>query len=123
MSLYTSGAIDLAAKSAGIIPGSPCRELEGPAPESSLMGADDTPPPVPAAPEPELLQQEQEVSEGEITLFLLQSYNCYDNLYPGYICSLFVCVNNNEHSVCLVFFPALLGFLAKRCFSTISRRR
>ncbi|XP_072549617.1 protein cramped-like isoform X2 [Salminus brasiliensis] len=53
-----SSAIDLAAKSAGIIPGSPCRELEAPALESSIMQPEDTTPPVAAAPEPELLQQE-----------------------------------------------------------------
>uniref|UniRef100_A0A8B9LPW1 Protein cramped-like n=1 Tax=Astyanax mexicanus TaxID=7994 RepID=A0A8B9LPW1_ASTMX len=59
-----SGAIDLAAKSAGIIPGSPCRGVEPPALQSSIMEHEDTMPPVAAEPEPltepepELIQQE-----------------------------------------------------------------
>ncbi|XP_036445645.1 protein cramped-like isoform X2 [Colossoma macropomum] len=57
---HLSSAIDLAAKSAGIIPGSPCREVEGPALETRLKGPEDTTPTVPDAPEPELLQQEPE---------------------------------------------------------------
>uniref|UniRef100_A0A4W4GAE8 Cramped chromatin regulator homolog 1 n=1 Tax=Electrophorus electricus TaxID=8005 RepID=A0A4W4GAE8_ELEEL len=55
-----SGAIDLAAKSAGIIPGSPCQEVESPALGPSLLEPEATAPPVSTAPEPELLQQESE---------------------------------------------------------------
>ncbi|XP_066498960.1 protein cramped-like isoform X2 [Hoplias malabaricus] len=57
-----SSAIDLAAKSAGIIPGSPCPELESPALESSLKEPEESTPPLPAAPEPGMLQQEPEGS-------------------------------------------------------------
>ncbi|KAF4092954.1 hypothetical protein AMELA_G00026490 [Ameiurus melas] len=63
-----SSAIDLAAKSAGIIPGSPCREVEAPALESSLLPHEAATPPAPTDPEPEpepnpeLLQQETEGS-------------------------------------------------------------
>ncbi|XP_026870412.2 protein cramped-like isoform X1 [Electrophorus electricus] len=55
-----SSAIDLAAKSAGIIPGSPCQEVESPALGPSLLEPEATAPPVSTAPEPELLQQESE---------------------------------------------------------------
>ncbi|KAI4875634.1 hypothetical protein NFI96_031666, partial [Prochilodus magdalenae] len=55
-----SSAIDLAAKSAGIIPGSPCREQEGPALEARLKEPEDTTPPVPDAPESEPVPQEPE---------------------------------------------------------------
>ncbi|MEQ2214495.1 hypothetical protein XENOCAPTIV_009633 [Xenoophorus captivus] len=47
-------AIDLAAKSAGIIPGSPCRELDSPAVNAGLLA---TTPSVDAAPDSQLLQQ------------------------------------------------------------------
>ncbi|XP_060757900.1 protein cramped-like isoform X2 [Neoarius graeffei] len=70
-----SSAIDLAAKSAGIIPGSPCQEvedtaLETPAQESSLLPPEAATPPAPSDPQPEpepepnreLLQQETEGS-------------------------------------------------------------
>ncbi|XP_049323926.1 protein cramped-like isoform X2 [Astyanax mexicanus] len=57
-STQLSSAIDLAAKSAGIIPGSPCRGVEPPALQSSIMEHEDTMPPVAAEPEPELIQQE-----------------------------------------------------------------
>ncbi|KAI5097239.1 protein cramped-like isoform X1 [Silurus meridionalis] len=72
-----SSAIDLAAKSAGIIPGSPCREvepstLETPPLESNLLPPEAATPPAPSEPEPEpepeaepnpeLLQQEAEGS-------------------------------------------------------------
>uniref|UniRef100_A0A8C9XGD4 Protein cramped-like n=1 Tax=Sander lucioperca TaxID=283035 RepID=A0A8C9XGD4_SANLU len=48
------GAIDLAAKSAGIIPGSPCRELNSPAVDNSTLLA--TTPIVDAEPDSQLLQ-------------------------------------------------------------------
>lgn len=63
-STQLSSAIDLAAKSAGIIPGSPCREVEAPALEPSIMEPEDAAPPMADAPEPdpdpehEQLQQE-----------------------------------------------------------------
>uniref|UniRef100_W5JZB1 Protein cramped-like n=1 Tax=Astyanax mexicanus TaxID=7994 RepID=W5JZB1_ASTMX len=63
-------AIDLAAKSAGIIPGSPCRGVEPPALQSSIMEHEDTMPPVAAEPEPltepepELIQQEGSLQNG-----------------------------------------------------------
>ncbi|XP_071330129.1 protein cramped-like isoform X2 [Trachinotus anak] len=50
-----SSAIDLAAKSAGIIPGSPCRELESPTVDNSTLLA--TTPIADAQPDPQLLQQ------------------------------------------------------------------
>nr|XP_020453479.1 protein cramped-like [Monopterus albus] len=50
-----SSAIDLAAKSAGIIPGSPCRELGSPAVDSSTVLA--ATPVVDAEPDSQLLQQ------------------------------------------------------------------
>uniref|UniRef100_A0AAQ6IP07 Protein cramped-like n=1 Tax=Anabas testudineus TaxID=64144 RepID=A0AAQ6IP07_ANATE len=50
-----SGAIDLAAKSAGIIPGSPCRELDSPAVDNDALLP--TAPLVDAEPDSELLQQ------------------------------------------------------------------
>ncbi|KAM4535410.1 protein cramped-like isoform 1-T1 [Fundulus diaphanus] len=49
-----SSAIDLAAKSAGIIPGSPCRELEAPAVNAALLT---TAPVADGAPDSQLLQQ------------------------------------------------------------------
>ncbi|XP_076853273.1 protein cramped-like isoform X2 [Brachyhypopomus gauderio] len=55
-----SSAIDLAAKSAGIIPGSPCREPEAPTVGPGLLEPEPTAPVVSTAPQPELLQQEPE---------------------------------------------------------------
>lgn len=49
-----SGAIDLAAKSAGIIPGSPCRELTPPSVDSKILLS--TTPVTEAEPDAELLQ-------------------------------------------------------------------
>ncbi|XP_014869289.1 PREDICTED: protein cramped-like isoform X1 [Poecilia mexicana] len=49
-----SGAIDLAAKSAGIIPGSPCRDLDSLAVNAAVLAAT---PIVDAAPDAQLLQQ------------------------------------------------------------------
>ncbi|MED6280333.1 hypothetical protein CHARACLAT_009798 [Characodon lateralis] len=49
-----SSAIDLAAKSAGIIPGSPCRELDSPAVNAGLLATTSS---VDAAPDSQLLQQ------------------------------------------------------------------
>lgn len=54
LTVYTlSGAIDLAAKSAGIIPGSPCRELNSPSVDNSTLLA--TTPIVDAEPDSQLL--------------------------------------------------------------------
>ncbi|GAA6104184.1 protein cramped-like isoform X1 [Tachysurus ichikawai] len=59
-----SSAIDLAAKSAGIIPGSPCQEVEDPALESSLLPPEAATPSAMPEPEPnsEMLQQDTEGS-------------------------------------------------------------
>ncbi|XP_023121132.2 protein cramped-like isoform X1 [Amphiprion ocellaris] len=50
-----SSAIDLAAKSAGIIPGSPCRELDSPTVDNSTLLT--TTPTVDAEPDPQLIQE------------------------------------------------------------------
>ncbi|XP_029606114.1 protein cramped-like isoform X1 [Salmo trutta] len=59
MSSQLSSAIDLAAKSAGIIPGSPCRELKAPSPDGRPLSTSH--PGVvhasPGPPQPQLLQQ------------------------------------------------------------------
>ncbi|XP_071260836.1 protein cramped-like isoform X3 [Salvelinus alpinus] len=64
MSSQLSSAIDLAAKSAGIIPGSPCRELEAPSPDGRPLSTSH--PGVAHAshgpPQTQLLQQASEVS-------------------------------------------------------------
>ncbi|RXN12804.1 cramped-like isoform X2 [Labeo rohita] len=53
-------AIDLAAKSAGIIPGSPCREVEAPSIDKAIVESEEAMDSTPAAPElePDLLDQE-----------------------------------------------------------------
>lgn len=65
---FHPGAIDLAAKSAGIIPGSPCRELEAPRPDGRPLSTSH--PGVvyagPGPPQPLLLQQAS--SEVSVTL-------------------------------------------------------
>ncbi|XP_003198126.2 protein cramped-like isoform X1 [Danio rerio] len=55
-----SSAIDLAAKSAGIIPGSPCREVEAPSIDKAIVESEDAMGSAPAAPEmePDILDQE-----------------------------------------------------------------
>ncbi|XP_016109626.1 protein cramped-like [Sinocyclocheilus grahami] len=55
-----SSAIDLAAKSAGIIPGSPCQEVEAPSIDKAIVGSEEAMDSAPAAPElePDLLDQE-----------------------------------------------------------------
>lgn len=55
-----SSAIDLAAKSAGIIPGSPCREVETPSIDKAIVESEDAMGSAPAAPEmePDILDQE-----------------------------------------------------------------
>lgn len=55
-----SSAIDLAAKSAGIIPGSPCREVETPGINKAIVESEEAMDSAPAAPElePDLLDQE-----------------------------------------------------------------
>ncbi|KAI7803655.1 putative protein cramped-like [Triplophysa rosa] len=55
-----SSAIDMAAKSAGIIPGSPCRDVEAPSIDKTLVHAEEAINSTPAAPEqePDLLDQE-----------------------------------------------------------------
>lgn len=55
-----SGAIDMAAKSAGIIPASPCRDVEAPSIDKALVHAEEAINSTPAAPErePDLLDQE-----------------------------------------------------------------
>ncbi|XP_067269534.1 protein cramped-like isoform X1 [Pseudorasbora parva] len=55
-----SSAIDLAAKSAGIIPGSPCREVEAPSIDKAIAESEEAMDSVPIAPElePDLLDQE-----------------------------------------------------------------
>lgn len=55
-----SSAIDMAAKSAGIIPGSPCRDMEGPRVEKVLVDSEETKDSTPAAPElePDLLDHD-----------------------------------------------------------------
>lgn len=57
---FVSGAIDLAAKSAGIIPGSPCREVEAPSIDKAIVESEEAMDSAPAAPElePDLLDQE-----------------------------------------------------------------
>lgn len=57
---FVSGAIDLAAKSAGIIPGSPCREVEAPSIDKAIVESEEAMDSTPAAPElePDLLDQE-----------------------------------------------------------------
>lgn len=57
---FISGAIDLAAKSAGIIPGSPCREVEAPSIEKAVVESEEAVESAPAAPElePDLLDQD-----------------------------------------------------------------
>lgn len=57
---FVSGAIDLAAKSAGIIPGSPCREVEAPNIDKAIVESEEAMDSAPAAPElePDLLDQE-----------------------------------------------------------------
>lgn len=57
---FVSGAIDLAAKSAGIIPGSPCREVEAPSIEKAIVESEEAMDSAPAAPElePDLLDQD-----------------------------------------------------------------
>uniref|UniRef100_A0A3B5PQ34 Protein cramped-like n=1 Tax=Xiphophorus maculatus TaxID=8083 RepID=A0A3B5PQ34_XIPMA len=57
-----SGAIDLAAKSAGIIPGSPCRDLDSLAVNAAVLAAT---PIVDAAPDTQLLQQNVPVVRSE----------------------------------------------------------
>uniref|UniRef100_A0A8C1DNP6 Protein cramped-like n=1 Tax=Cyprinus carpio carpio TaxID=630221 RepID=A0A8C1DNP6_CYPCA len=56
----TASAIDLAAKSAGIIPGSPCREVEAPSVDKAIVESEEAMDSAPAAPElePDLLDQE-----------------------------------------------------------------
>uniref|UniRef100_A0A8C1P1Z8 Protein cramped-like n=1 Tax=Cyprinus carpio TaxID=7962 RepID=A0A8C1P1Z8_CYPCA len=56
----TASAIDLAAKSAGIIPGSPCREVEAPTVDKAIVESEEAMDSAPAAPElePDLLDQE-----------------------------------------------------------------
>uniref|UniRef100_A0A6Q2YHW5 Protein cramped-like n=1 Tax=Esox lucius TaxID=8010 RepID=A0A6Q2YHW5_ESOLU len=57
ISTQLSSAIDLAAKSAGIIPGSPCRELEPPSQERSPLLSRSDPVGHPGLPQTQLLQQ------------------------------------------------------------------
>ncbi|XP_012672211.3 LOW QUALITY PROTEIN: protein cramped-like [Clupea harengus] len=57
-----SSAIDLAAKSAGIIPGSPCGEMEAPAVEDDLLGPERDMPLTPPQPQTDILQEQAEES-------------------------------------------------------------
>ncbi|XP_056309187.1 protein cramped-like isoform X1 [Danio aesculapii] len=60
-----SSAIDLAAKSAGIIPGSPCREVETPNIDKAIVESDEAMGSAPAAPEmePDILDHEPSEQE------------------------------------------------------------
>ncbi|XP_059410035.1 protein cramped-like [Carassius carassius] len=58
-----SSAIDLAAKSAGIIPGSPCREVEAPSIEKAIVESEEPMDSAPAAPELESDLLDHEPSE------------------------------------------------------------
>ncbi|XP_014024074.1 protein cramped-like isoform X1 [Salmo salar] len=57
MSSQLSSAIDLAAKSAGIIPGSPCRELKAPSPDGRPLSTSHPGVVHASPPQPQLLQQ------------------------------------------------------------------
>ncbi|XP_051989032.1 protein cramped-like isoform X1 [Xyrauchen texanus] len=61
-----SSAIDLAAKSAGIIPASPCREMETPSIDKSIVDSKEAMDSEPAAPELEPDVLDQELSEGSL---------------------------------------------------------
>ncbi|XP_030649644.1 protein cramped-like [Chanos chanos] len=61
-----SSAIDLAAKSAGIIPASPCRELDPPSTDNALLGPEEATPLVSSIPTPESDLLHQEPSEGTL---------------------------------------------------------
>lgn len=85
--MNVSGAIDMAAKSAGIIPASPCRDVEAPSIDKALVHAEEAINSTPAVPErePDLLDQEpSEVRQKRKNAFLtLPICYCSDFIFLG----------------------------------------